>query len=377
MNNVSFNPALTGLPVGLIRGHSKGEQIIRSLAGPDGVIRRCRPISEDAAEGYCLDLSNLPALGRETSDVSDNNHLMIRILLVFKQLAENNGFHFATIDLSQNMISGRSLLQNTLQGLTERVTVLNFNHTQISSNGLYNAKQLLTLRKLCLDYCGKLQFIQSAEVSQLPVLEELSVVGSSMNINAGQMEKMALKFPGLRKLDCTQRQGNGLQMKLLGVTDPATLSTVINPFFYSCGHIMGAEAALRYNQCYVRCVSNLVGRFQPKITRFEKLNERWTVRLLDFNRNDLTDGIFYHSKCGNLFNHETLQKILLVEGGAEGLLSLAKKSDCPGCSMDPQLGSHRMELIKLFPVLQSTEDLSEAAQAQKSLLEESVYMNIT
>lgn len=377
MNSASFNPALGGISIRMIQGHSEAKHIIRSLADAEGVIRCCRLMSEDPGAGYCLDLSNFPVITKDAANVQQNNALMTRVLLVFKELAERNGIYFAKVDLSNNTISGRSFIQTELQSLTERVIELHFNHTLISSNGLYNAKQLIGLRKLSLDYCEKLQTIQSAEVSQLPDLEELSVVGSGMIIDPNQMEKIALKFPKLRKLDFTQKRGSAVKVKLLGVTDPVTLSTVINPYLFSCGHIMGAQSIPIGGRCYVRCESVRFGRFQPKITRFEKLNERWTVRLLDFNRNDLTDGIFYHPRCGNLFNHETLQKILLLEGSDKGLLSLAKERNCPGCSVDPQLSNHPMRLIKLFPVLQSTEDLSEAAQAQKSLFEESVYMNIT
>lgn len=377
MNSASFNSAVSGLSVRMIRGQSDAKEIIRSLADGDGMISRCRPMSEEPGAGYCLDLSNLPKLGKETADLSNNNDLMTRVLFVFKKLAEKKGFYFARVDLSNNIISGRSFLQVGLQSLTEKVIELHFNHTLISSNGLYNAKQLIGLRKLSLDYCKKLKSIQSATVSQLPDLEELSAVGSGMIIDPAQIEKIGLKFPKLRKLDCTQKRGSAVKVKLLGVTDPITLSTVINPYVFSCGHIMGAESIPVDGRCYVRCKSVCLESFWPKITRFEKLNERWTVRLLDFQRNDLADGIFYHPCCGNLFNHETLQKILLLEGSAQGLMSLAKERNCPGCSVDPLLSNRSMELIKLFPVLQSPDDLHEPAQQQQSLVAESVYMNIT
>jgi hypothetical protein len=377
MNNVSLNPAIYGLPVRLIEGETDEHVCVRKLADGEGLIRRCCQVSENALEGFCLDLSSFPDLGRKDQDLEKNNNTMSLVLRVFMRVALANGFHFSRIDLSNNKISGQSILQIDFKEIKGRITELSFNNTLISSRGFFYLKDLPALKKLSLDYCSKLDTIHRAESSPWPLLEELSIVGSQYRIGPVRMETIAQKFPGLRKLDCTQLIGvRGKQTKLLGVTDPVTLSTVIDPSVYSCGHIVGLETVVKTNKCYVNCKSRKLDRFQPNMTRFEKLNERWTVKLIDFKRRDLASNSFYHIACGNLFTKETLQEILEQEGSDQRLMRIAKDILCPGCEVNPQIEAFPFGLIKVFPELTPTDDLGEPSQANHTLLEESVYMKI-
>lgn len=368
----AFGTIYDGLHVSyLSEGDVKTLSIIHGLADKNGVIGRCRPIEESVLGAYTLDLSAFPGL---SDDLAHNNTLMQRVLQIFQSVATKELIYFAKIDLSQNKISGRSLLIPNLRTICAKIQELNFSHTSISSEGLYHARHTTVLTKLSLDYCKEVDAFQDAVNSAMPQLEELSIVGSRLRIDPQGLKELHVKCPKLRQLDYTQRMGIEVDtLKLLGVTDPVTLSTIIDPVLYPCGHIMG-KAVAKADQCYSHCASGPHQPFCPKITRFEFLG-RWTVRLVDFSRNNLEGRIFYHPNCGNLFTDKSLQEILGIMGTDKEILTTARELQCPGCVIDPALMHGKaLQLLRIYPELPSIDDQDEASQMQMSLMDQSDYI---
>lgn len=269
---------------------------------------------------------------------------------------------------NNNLISGWSLvIGGFLDDEPVDLTIIenvDYSKTLVSSIGLSKINKLGNLKSLKIDYCPKITELLNTNAPLL-ALETISMVGSGILIGAREMTRLGMNFPNLKRLDYTPLVGNN--SKVLGIKDVATYQSIIGPILYSCGHIMGKVKNNVPNACYSHCKSNQIGLFKPAMTSLKKVEDRWTVRLIDYNRNILSDRKYYHIPCGNLFNVETLQEILFLEELDEStLLNNAHGNLCKGCH-DKNNEERVFDIMKVHFEEIDVTDLGEASQSMKSL----------
>lgn len=385
-------------------------QLLETLTDEDGRINRFKIIRQnDGAIRFGLDLSSLPGLPIESARSPHclplNNLAVAKLVKLFDKLAKEAGRRqtratgekikgfISSIDLSDNLVSGRSLLEFELvegpqekqsdvqtrlkRRILNKLEELKMDRTLISSLGLQFAALMPSLRSLSLDFCSRIDKILTPECTGMPKLEELSAVGTSVTVGASEMEGLAIKFPNLRRIDYTQKPSStGKPQKVLGITDPITFSTVIDPQIFSCGHLTGRREAEGMGDCYSHCSATVIDSFKPLTTRLEKKSGLWEVQLIDFKRRPLSEKIFYHIPCGALFNQETVDEIYQ---GAE-IQSSSSFSNalvhCPACLASPVVGRKvLLALFRIFPEL-TPRDSQESSQSMSSLHQQSTYIFI-
>ena len=384
-------------------------EALKEMADENGAISRFRLIKQDTAEmKFSLDVSSLDALrfreDPEQERIGINNLTIAALVTVFDAVAQEAARKcmnetgdkvrgcVASIDLSRNMVSGKSLLwfecrtnqETMVQTLNTRVKLsilsnieeLKMDRTFVSSLGLKYACLMTHLKFLSLDFCPRVDSVLNPDVSSIPSLEKLSIIGTKMSIGSDEMHNLALKFPHLTSLEFSQKPSSSTApQKVLGITDPITLSTVIDPILFECGHLTGRKEADRMGKCYSNCESKVKGEFKPLLTRLEKQDRHWQVKLIDFKRRDLSDTNFYHDPCGTLFTHETVKEIFQSFDSKDDTHSTGAIPLCPACIANPLTGTPiPMQLVKVYPELTPL-NVEEKSQSMETLQQQSVYIH--
>ncbi|CRX38837.1 hypothetical protein [Estrella lausannensis] len=414
MNSVSFNFFSVNEVLNIAERKSVPLEpfalgVLKEMADSDGQINRFSLITQEADEmKFSLDLSSLDSL-RFQEDHSQvrlgiNNFTVATLVNLFGVVAEEAARRcmeqtgdkvracISKIDLSRNMVSGKSLLwfkfiegaeEASCGGLQTRVSLpilaqieeLKMDKTWVSSLGLKFACLLKKLKSLSLDFCPRVDSVLNPHVSSIPSLEALSIIGTTMSIGNEEMRNLAAKFPHLTSLEYSQKpSSSALPQKVLGITDPITLSTVIDPVLFECGHLTGRSEADQMGKCYSQCHSKVIGAFKPLLTRLEKIGDRWQVRLIDFKRRNLSGATFYHDRCGALFTSETVREIFDSFKSGESCQSGEELPLCPACIANPLTGMPvPMQLIKVYPE-ETPLSVDERSQSMATLYQQSEYI---
>lgn len=316
-----------------------------------------------------------------------NNSNAIQLLEFFSKVMKETCFNIEQnenkhINYSFKIISNNNYVSGySLVGLgyvdrepidLTRIEHVEYCKTLVSNIGLSKINQLVNLKTLNIDYCPKITELLKAE-APLHSLEKLSMVGVGIALGASEMTTIETYFPNLVRMDYTPKVNNNT--KLLGIKDPSSYQTIVGPILYSCGHLV-SNAYKSKNECYFHCKSEQIGLFEPLMSRLEKLDGRWTVRLIDFKRNPLSERKFYHNACGNLFNIETVEEILLVkESSDEHLITEAKGKPCIGCAAKDGI-ERPLNIMKVHFDEVDIMDSDEASQTKKTLAEIDEYTAI-
>lgn len=278
------------------------------------------------------------------------------------------------LNLSQNVLSGRSILLCDLQKaplidpkVLGAIASVDFRQTFISSRGLENMFLLSTVRKICLDFCSEVKTIIENDRKVMPHVQKISMVGTAIFFTQENFHNLIKKFPHLKSFDFTQRISDSQQQtKLLGVLDPITQKTIINPLLLSCGHVLGMDAYQQHDSC--GAIETQTARFTPLMTRIRKdTHQQWSAYLIDYKRKKLKKHLYMHQPCGVLFNRETVKKLFKMAFEPEDLDHKLRGKNCPVCEIKGNIfGIRNIKLQPIYPLLQKS-SLDEAIPTMADL----------
>ena len=297
---------------------------------------------------------------------------------ILSNLKVANQIAIKEIDLSRTHVSGRSLLQCSRNGtiipttILSRIERIDWSNTSISSEGLKFTYLLSNLKILELDGCKNVKDILGLK-NPCPSVQEITILGTSCIFKGNWLKKLEQKFPKIRILDLTQTFSKS--NKFLGVKYGG--KTAIYPLVYEpCGHVVGSPrnlfdiVAKTCIQCQEKIEQSHGAAFP--ITRFEKKENTWKVRILDITRRDLKGRLFFHAPCAHLYTIESINeifKIKIVEKSDAELVNSVAKFNCPGC-----ISQKKCKLLRIYPEL--TEDKPEEQSMSKNNLNNvSMYTN--
>lgn len=374
-----------------------------------------------------VDLSMLSTLSEKT-DLIDNNNLVSTYLnelyhdicLIGQTTSPKLNFMICRVDLNNNNVSGRSLLQDhsdliekdsdekvgqvshyvfreinpiiaymttdelnkaLYRDIIYSITEVDFTHTNITFRGLKFMNRLPYLEKVVMDYCKNTTKFVDISSTACTKVKSISLIGTAICSVPDLYYSLGKKFPNVTNFEFTQPHFDGKDSKFLGLIDAITDQSTISPhILVPCGHIFSRENAgkqLKIKECWLcrNTVEKIVDGaiFQ---TRMTKEDDVWKVDVIDFNRNPLSDRVFYHPNCRQAFNIDTIESITkesFDKASDAVVIDACTEIECPGCI---KLGQDRkLEIIRIFPTPTDKKDVYAASQQQTSLNSMDGYIN--
>ncbi|MEC7839350.1 MAG: hypothetical protein VX777_04860 [Chlamydiota bacterium] len=366
---------------------------------------------------YCIDLkidlSHHDKLKRSTELASDKskfdnniyvtksiNEFYLYINAFSSDLDLQLSFRIVDIDLSQNHVSGLSVLatypshlgcSNTFENLPakedssyklrmsvlfvdiqETIAKLNFSHTKFSNIALSRLRVLKSLEEIQIGFCPNSQRFKDLVV---PSVKKITLVGSPISNSSNLLKKIETIFPNVTKIEFTQN----IKGKFLGLTDVVTQVSVVTPVVLKCGHIFSKHVVEHrtFKKCAI-CNSSDVSsaktaaifrtRLDKELAGRDGSTVKWKVALLDYGSKLLSDRVFYHDRCREAFNLETLAECFqfdLNTTDQEIVKYFDESIVCPGCF--DQGYDAALKPIRIYPNITETQDVYAESQQQYSL----------
>jgi len=293
----------------------------RSISRNDQFIRK---LTEDTDYKDQIVSTSRASLTQSEQSREDARTIVVRVLDMLMQVGHSYGirFVFTEVDLSHTDCSMRAIF-NGVDGLgnpigrEKEVEILDLSYTRTSSRSLKNFCKASNLKVLLLDHCLNLKrdkhkvetHVFSLLVEyKIPMLEVLSVVGTSQLLSSDWINQVDKGCPMLKTLYFTRKPGE----KALGWDDIILMQSMRDPHLLPCGHIADkfSLVSLVTKECSLDRtpfnVQHLVP-VVPHITRLRRSEGGWTAEIVDYNRQPLDDKVLYHVSCGEFYNLRTLQ----------------------------------------------------------------------
>ncbi len=385
------------------------------------------PDSSVAESSYTVqvrvDLSQLPTLTEKTDFLKNNdlvstylNELFYELNVSGSEVTPKIDFTITSVNISQNNISGRSLLQNhsdlvntvsedakhsafkgidpTLSYLShselnrsmydetkQSIAYVDYSHTNITFRGLKYMFRLPSLRSLKMDYCPKATYIQNPSYQPCTTIRVVSLLGAALCSAKDVLKDLETKFPNIERVDLTQQQYDGRDHKFVGLLDISSQQSTWSPHaLVPCGHIFGRVNAGKQlsGGCWL-CRQTATKIVDASIfqTRLDKSGSTWKVQVLDFHRKPISSPTLFHPKCRQAFNPDTIAelfKIFVDKLSSTAVIEALADETCPGCLLQGR--TTKMELMTIYPTATEKDDELADSQLQESLFNMGTYTQV-
>jgi hypothetical protein len=188
-------------------------------------------------------------------------------------------------------LSKAHLTSNTLKWLIEAKTV----HTFIADNS--------ALLKNIETYTP---FIEQQKINSS--LEVLSLLDHKVQASKSTLVILSKLFTKLHTVYLSFQKASGL----FGLEDPVMLARMEMPAFLKCGHVLDKNTwtQLQNKRCPTcRAESEDPVEICPRSIKVARTQDNiWKVELVDASKNPLTERVWTHLSCGELFNSPDFQE---------------------------------------------------------------------